>query len=448
MDELERKLRSEFEARAQTIPAGPDRREPTVRRARTRRGLKAIGVSVISVALIAGAVPVAGSLASRGDEDRRIDAAAPEDEGFTWREGPAPAIATGRFGDIDWKLEVVQNDHPYQESEDEHVGSPRDWLDLSVYPDNYGGAQMPDRMYGDGVLVYSNWELEGSYGSYAFGLVASEVQAITIEMEDGSVIDAPILDGPGDTDRDLRYFVVFFPSAPASIVARDQSGSELQRETLEPLIWQPPSECVDHNQEGPPQEDLDEDADFTVTGTDGEPPIIATGTFHGRTWTMETVTNTHPWDEGEDDGVEREWIHFGFDDSNQDWEVPAHAYAGPLDSYLWGVEDDYWEWEFAFGLVDDAAQSISLELKNGRVIEGAVFDGSNDSVAAQNYYLVIVPPGTHGKDYTLIARDSAGAEVARSEPIDKTPVHSTEMLTCSSFVDQGSREVGKFVIDD
>jgi hypothetical protein len=71
------------------------------------------------------------------------------------------------------------------------------------------------------------------------GIVSSRVDAVRLELSDGTVRDVTLIPGPAGVDA--RYFVVFIPHrAPGRLVALDAAGQEVEQMCLRDMMGVPP----------------------------------------------------------------------------------------------------------------------------------------------------------------------------------------------------------------
>ena len=73
------------------------------------------------------------------------------------------------------------------------------------------------------------------------GIVSTRVDAVRLELSDGTVQDVRLIPGPAGVDA--RYFVLFVPHrAQGRLVALDAAGQEIEQMCLRDMMGVPPGD--------------------------------------------------------------------------------------------------------------------------------------------------------------------------------------------------------------
>jgi len=201
-----------------------------IRRVRTRR---AVTVGLAGVVVIAAVIGTTGLTSYLSDEEGRLFAPRRQivsegPYGFTSVQGDYPTIASGEFRGAQWELtgeKVTRR------------GIDQIHLELSIEKDGTTVTKEQEVLASDDVLmmrrVGASEMLEGA--AAIFGATTPGITSVEAEVADGNGTSIP---AHLFTDYDDRstitayYYVAFIPAdAPGFVLARDELGTDLDRET-------------------------------------------------------------------------------------------------------------------------------------------------------------------------------------------------------------------------
>ena len=385
MTGFEERLRIRLEQEAAEVTAERGRLPRVVRDVRRRRMLRGAAVS------LAGCVAFAGALVGVGlaldEPKRRTDRVA----GQPPDEGAYPTIASGTFRGRAWTLVVIEDPdaaHP----EDTESDAPEIEFQIEGPEPNAGSFE-----------TFDSWEVVSApfhtsiHGGHeiVMGMVDEAVDSVIVDAG-GGWIAATVVDGSAAPLPGTNYYLAFVPAGTKGELIAQRDGAEVGTVPL-PGVPESPDvsfECA---------------SDHRADASSESYPLLGSGTFEGRTWTLRMVEDpdaAHP----EDDESDRPEVLFEIDgdppgggsfETHERWDVIEAS----LHSRVGGTE-------YVLGTASSQVASVTFERDRGDdETEATMVPAGASGPPAAHYYVVFFPRGAFGE---IVARDEAGDVIGRA----------------------------------
>lgn len=234
MNELERRIEGTLEAKVGHL--GRDPVIPSGALSKVRRGRVAHAVGVLAAALIVavGGFTVTSSLL--GETGEQIAQPASDQPGVT---GPERA----RDGSVIFAGAAQGDEYDFSAYVRDEAGEENDALCVRLRyknqsHDDFGCAIGWQDPMAAGSFAEGFWYLADDGRVALYGRVSKQVTDLTLELEDGSRVNARIFEAGGEVDVPFNFFVGLPPDRTDSLmlVSRDSQGNELERR---PMSTQP-----------------------------------------------------------------------------------------------------------------------------------------------------------------------------------------------------------------
>ena len=214
MNDLEQRLRNEFRGKVDRLGASVSENAPPglVRRIRARQA-----IAISSALLIVAAATTLALVASDALEDRPPVRPADSPGTGETKDGMT-LVAEGTFRGTEWKYYLHHDDVD-------------GWCSTIEYEGGGGSACPPSTTRG--AMDVTGQAVEGE-PSFIDGRLSPEVSRVVIQMDDGDVIEPPVIRPPAELQAPFNMFIAAVKGAPlgisATLTAYDSTGEVLEVE--------------------------------------------------------------------------------------------------------------------------------------------------------------------------------------------------------------------------
>ncbi|MGH2808012.1 MAG: hypothetical protein ACRDKT_12145 [Actinomycetota bacterium] len=387
-DPFERRLGALMDAASDHLVPAPSLPAGLKRRARVRQAAVALGAfaAVFLVLFVAGSAvrallpgPDGGSEVAAGE--RGSSGTYP----CTYEPQPHQpkdtfCVATGTFEDAEWTMVTY-------DSKDGIC------IDIDVTtPDGGGGGggcgSGPDRPIGVGVNTGDEYP-----NGIAFGRTAPNVARLVLELKDGNILDLELYPAPEGADVTGNFYVLFLPDDAEALVAYDDTGAEIARETA----FASPAPVEESTPLGPPVP-------------------VASGDFEGLPWKLNAYE-----EQMSDEVMTCTELYFGDDEDfggggGCGYEVPSQSAISFSEA---GHGDDLPDVVSIFGVIDPRVDDVVLDLPDGEDVSFQIYRSATDrgpgGFDVDFFVGFVETPNNEPLNGTLIARTSDGEVLQRKK---------------------------------